>query len=71
MLAHWKYRKQADEFLAQKENFKNQKVEYEKLLDKYEIEIENLNNKQGRTEKENAYLRELLLREGVLRRLVG
>lgn len=62
---------QADEFLKQKELFKQQQGEYEKLLTKYETEIERLEQIQARTEAENQYLQELLSRERRLRRLVG
>lgn len=62
---------QADEFLKQKELFKQQRDEYERLLTEYEAEIERLEKIKARTEAENQYLQELLSRERRLRRLVG
>ena len=60
---------QADEFLKQKDLFSQQRDEYEKLLSEYEAEIERLEQKQARTEAENKYLQDLLMRERRLRRL--
>lgn len=60
---------QADEFLKQKEIFEDQRDAYEKLLDDYEAEIEVLIKKLDRTEAENEYLNELLIREYELRKI--
>ena len=60
---------QADEFLKQKTIYEKQRDEYDKLLKEYEAEIERLSQKQAKTEEENKYLQELLLRERGLRKL--
>ena len=62
---------QADEFLKQKTIFEKQRDEYDNLLREYEEEIERLCQKQAKTEEENKYLQELLLRERELRNLFG
>ena len=61
---------QADRFLEQKKIFENERGEYEKLLDTYETEINSLTEKVNRNEAENAYLQQLLLRDGELRKMV-
>jgi prefoldin subunit 5 len=48
---------------------KSEREEYEKLLTEYEEEIQKLSEKAERTEKENQYLQELLLRERKLKNL--
>lgn len=60
---------QAEEFLKQREMFKEQRDAYEQLLDEYEKEIEILENKISRTEEENEYLTQLLLKERQLLKL--
>lgn len=60
---------QADLFLKQKQIFENERDEYEKLLDEYEKEIDTLSAKLHRTEEENVYLQELLMRDRKLRKL--
>lgn len=59
---------QADEFLKKEKIFEDQKEDYEKLLDEYEEEIQMLTEKLERTELENEYLNELILRK---RKLLG
>lgn len=54
---------QADQFLAQSQSFERERDAYEVLLDEYEAEIQKLTNKVNRTEAENEYLQNLLLRE--------
>lgn len=54
---------QADQFLAQSQSFERERDAYEALLDEYEAEIQKLTNKVNRTEAENEYLQNLLLRE--------
>lgn len=61
---------QADEFLNQKQIFENQRDTYEKLLDEYETEIDSLTEMVERTEEENEYLQQLLLRDRKLRKMV-
>lgn len=60
---------QADAFLKQKKNFREERDLYEKLLDDYEKEIEILSKKLNKTEAENAFLRELLVRERRLKQM--
>lgn len=55
--------------MKQKEIFEDQRDAYEKLLDDYEAEIEVLIKKLDRTEAENEYLNELLIREYELRKI--
>lgn len=62
---------QADKFLAQEKIFESERNEYEKLLDEYEAEIDALTEKVNRTEAENAYLQQLLLRDRKLRKMAG
>lgn len=62
---------QADEFLKQKIVFKSQQKDYEELLDTYDLEINNLEAKLSRSEAENQYLQELLIRDKKLRRMEG
>ena len=45
-------------------------AEYEKLLDEYDKEIELLENKADKTDRENKYLQELLLKERKLIQLI-
>lgn len=54
---------QAEKFLAQQKIFEEQRDAYEKLLDEYEKEIHALEFKTVRTEEENQYLTQLLLKE--------
>ncbi|MCR5667427.1 MAG: hypothetical protein K6G05_00045 [Lachnospiraceae bacterium] len=63
--------KQADEFLKQKQIFESERDSYEELLDAYEEEIDALSEKVNRTEAENEYLQQLLIRERKLRKMVG
>jgi hypothetical protein len=60
---------QADLFLDQMRDVKLEREAYEKLLTEYEEEIQKLSEKADRTEKENQYLQELLLRERKLKNL--
>lgn len=62
--------KQSDEFLKQKKVYESERDAYDKLLDEYEAEIESLSEKVNRTEIENNYLQQLILRDRKLRRLV-
>ncbi len=63
--------KQADEFLRQKKIYESERAAYEELLDEYEVEIDTLSEKVNRTEAENEYLQQLLLRDRKLRRMAG
>lgn len=63
--------KLADEFLEQKHIFDSERDAYEALLDEYEAEIDALSEKVDRTEAENEYLQQLLLRDRKLRRMTG
>lgn len=63
--------KQADEFLKQKQIYESEREAYEELLDEYEAEIDALSEKLDRTERENEYLQQLLLRDRKLRRMAG
>lgn len=63
--------KQADEFLKQTYIFESEKNAYEQLLDEYEKEIYKLYEKVNRTETENEYLQQLLLRERRLRKIAS
>lgn len=49
--------------VAIQNTFIKERDEYEKLLDEYDKEIELLENKAGKTDGENKYLQELLLKE--------
>ena len=60
---------QADEFLKQKKDYEKERDEYEKLLDAYEQKIGELENKVDRTQAENKFLRQLLIRERGLMKL--
>ncbi|MBL4932766.1 hypothetical protein [Clostridium paridis] len=60
---------QADEFLNQTRIFEIEKDAYEQLLDEYEKEIDELSEKVNRTEAENQYLHQLLLRDRKLRKM--
>ena len=60
---------QADEFLKQKRDYEKERDEYEKLLDAYEQKIGKLENKIDRTQAENEFLRQLLIRERGLMKL--
>lgn len=62
---------QADEFLSQTKIYEEEREKYEMLLDDYEVEIEALFEKTNKTELENEYLKQLLLRERKLRKMVG
>ncbi|MBR5021642.1 MAG: hypothetical protein IKY18_00330 [Oscillospiraceae bacterium] len=62
---------QADKFLTQQKVFESERDEYEKLLDAYEQEIDALMEKVNRTEAENAYLQQLLMRDRKLRKMAG
>lgn len=61
---------QADLFLKQTRVFEEERDEYEKLLDEYDKEIELLENKADKTDRENKYLQELLLKERKLIQLI-
>lgn len=61
---------QADRFLTQTRVFEEERDEYEKLLDEYDQEIELLENKADKTDRENKYLQELLLKERKLIQLI-
>lgn len=60
---------QADKFLQQKKIFESERDEYEALLEAYEQEIDVLTEKVNRTESENEYLQQLLLRDRKLRKI--
>lgn len=60
---------QADLFLKQKKIYENERNLYEELIDEYEKEIRILENKAHKTEEENRFLQELLLRERRLRQI--
>ncbi len=60
---------QADLFLKQQRDYQFERDEYEDLLSQYEAEIELLEDKVNKSESENEYLQELLLRERKLRKL--
>lgn len=60
---------QADLFLQQIKDAEIERDAYEQLLDEYEAEIEKLTDKVNRTEEENKYLQELLIRERKLKKL--
>lgn len=62
--------KQAEEFLKQGKVFQEQRDAYEQLLDAYEAKIEELENKVTRTEQENDYLMQLLLRKRQLMKVI-
>lgn len=51
--------------------FESERDAYEALLDEYETEIDDLSEKLDRTEEENEYLQQLLLRDRKLRRMAG
>jgi len=59
--------KQADEFLNQENIYRSQLKGYNQLLDEYDKEIKRLNEKATRSERENAYLQELLSKERKLK----
>ena len=61
---------QADRFVKQKRILEEEKNEYKNLLDEYDQEIELLENKAGKTDGENKYLQELLLKERKLKQLI-
>lgn len=61
---------QADRFLKQASVIEKERDEYEKLLDEYDKEIELLENKADKTDRENKYLQELLLKERKLRQFI-
>ena len=63
--------KKADECLKQKQIFESERDAYEALLNEYETEIDALSEKLDRTEAENEYLQQLLLRDRKLRRMAG
>ena len=56
--------------VAIQNTFIKERDEYEKLLDEYDKEIELLGNKAGKTDGENKYLQELLLKERKLKQLI-
>lgn len=64
-----KFLAQADEFLKQTRIFESEKDAYDQLLDEYEKEIDKLSEKVNRTEAENEYLQQLLLRDRKLRKM--
>lgn len=57
--------------MKQKQIFESERDAYEALLDEYETEIDDLSEKLDRTEAENEYLQQLLLRDRKLRRMAG
>ena len=59
----------ADKYLKQTKIFKEERKQYEELLDAYENEIKELSEKVDRTEAENYYLNQLLIREQRLKRM--
>lgn len=61
---------QADSFLKQEKVLEEKWDEYKKLLVECEKEIELLENKADKTDRENKYLRELLLKERKLKKLI-
>ena len=63
--------KQADAFLQQTKIYESEGAAYETLLDEYEKEIDMLTEKVNRTQEENVYLQELLLRDRRLRKMAG
>lgn len=63
--------KQADAFLNQTQIFENERDAYEQLLNAYENEIDNLSKKVNKTEMENEYLQQLLLRERKLKAIAS
>ena len=62
---------QADEFLKKSHIFEGEKNADEQLLDEYEKKICELSEKINRTEVENKYLQQLLLRERKLRKIAS
>ena len=60
----------ADEFIKQKNIFEKERNAYEALLDEYTVKIDILVENTNRTELENEYLQQLLLRERKLRLMV-
>lgn len=64
-----KLRSLTDMFLSQKKVYGNQIAEYEKLLNDYDVVIEELQQKYNRTQEENEYLNFLLINERNLRRI--
>jgi len=63
--------KQADEFLMQKQIFESERDAYETLLDEYEVEIDALSKKVNKTNFENEYLQQLLIRDRKLKKMTG
>jgi hypothetical protein len=63
--------KQADEFLKQQEIFDSERDAYEQLLDDYDAEINAFSEKLDRTEAENEYLQQLLLRDRESRKMAS
>ena len=61
---------QADLFMQQQDKYEIERDEITNLLDEYEKEIERLSDKNEKTDKENAYLRELLIRERGLKKIL-
>ena len=62
---------QADLFLKQKKIYEKEREQYEALLNEYEDEIERLEAKINKTEVEKEYLRELLIKDRQLRKLMS
>lgn len=58
---------QADAFLQEKNQFKRTDEAKEKLIDELMSEIERLDAKTQLTEQENAYLKELLLKQHLIK----
>ena len=63
--------KQADEFLKQKNIYESKRDAYEALLDAYEAEIDTLLERVNRTEAENEYLQQLIIRDRKLRKMAS
>ena len=61
--------RQADRFLEEKKVLKNELESFLELLDEYDSTINELNKKIDRTETENEYLHQLLMRERELRKM--
>lgn len=61
--------KQADIFLQQTKIYEEERDAYEELLNEYEAEIEKISEKVNRTEAENEYVQQLLLRERKLKKM--
>ena len=61
----------ADKFLNQTRIYEDERDAYEELLDKYEAEIDRLVAKNNKTEVDNLYLNQLIIRDRKLRKIEG